>query len=304
MANEVSGVSENLVQTMPPAYFYSLWLKHLVFRNAANYDKAPYVPRTVAEIGPGSSIGLGLSAVLSGCQRYYGFDLVSHIDPTDNLALFDELVEMFRSRQRSTNSGGFPNYAAYLDKNRFPSAILTEERLAASLAPRRLEAIRALLRGEAADPEFGLSIKYVTPWTQAHHGLRGKVELIISHSTMEHVDDLSQAYGIFSELNPIGGWMSHQIDFRAHGFTEAWNGYLKIDDDEWRRLVATQPYGINRQPGSVHARLIRENGYEIVNLLCRLRKSHVKREELAARFKQLSEFDLRCMSMFVQAFKI
>ena len=176
--------------------------------------------------------------------------------------------------------------------------------MAASLAPARLDAIRAALAGEKSSAELGISIKYVTPWTRRYHGLRGKVDMIVSHSTMEHVDDLVEAYGIFAELNAPGGWISHQIDFRSHGFSKAWNGYLKFDDADWRKMIEEHPYAINRQPGSMHARLIRDNGYEIVNLLCRLRKSHVKREELAARFRTLSDFDLRCISMFVQAVKV
>jgi hypothetical protein len=135
------------------------------------------------------------------------------------------------------------------------------------MAPRRLDAIRGCLASGKADPEFGISIKYVAPWTSAYHGLRGKVDLVVSHSTMEHIDDLPEAYRIFRELNPPGGWISHQIDFRSHGFTKLWNGYLKLEVQEWQELSARQPYSINRQPGSVHTRLMRENGYEVVNML-------------------------------------
>ena len=50
-------------RTNSPRYCYSAWLKHLVMAHQNNLD--PY-PSTIAELGPGDSLGMGIAALLSG----------------------------------------------------------------------------------------------------------------------------------------------------------------------------------------------------------------------------------------------
>ena len=49
-------------------YCYSVWLRHLCLAQSA--DPRLGVPRVVAELGPGDSIGIGLAALLSGVEKY------------------------------------------------------------------------------------------------------------------------------------------------------------------------------------------------------------------------------------------
>ncbi|MBM4372890.1 MAG: hypothetical protein FJ098_14650, partial [Deltaproteobacteria bacterium] len=49
-------------------YCYSVWLRHLVL--AKDRGLLDQVPATVAELGPGDSIGIGLAALLSGATAY------------------------------------------------------------------------------------------------------------------------------------------------------------------------------------------------------------------------------------------
>jgi len=63
-------------------YCYSVWLRHLVM--AKKNDLNPY-PKIVAELGPGDSIGIGLAALISGCEKYYGFDVVEYANIERNL---------------------------------------------------------------------------------------------------------------------------------------------------------------------------------------------------------------------------
>ena len=44
--------------------------------------------KTVLEFGPGSSFGVGTAALLSGCKRYYGFDLIDHTDVESETSWF------------------------------------------------------------------------------------------------------------------------------------------------------------------------------------------------------------------------
>lgn len=299
--NSVSGVPANLVKTHDPKVYYSVWMKHLCFLNASGLVG---VPKCVAEIGPGSTLGVGLSALLSGAQEYYAFDLVAHTTIEENILLLDQLVELFRNKTGVSNSGGFPNYRGLVDATLFPSHILNEQDLSEALSPTRIASIRRALSEGWSGPQHDIRIQYVAPWEDRYQPLIGKVDLIVSHSVMEHVADIERAYSIYGELLRPGSWMSHQIDFKSHGFSKQWNGYWQVGDDEWARTIATQPYAINRQPSSRHLELLRSNGFAIVTQLSRLRPSPTARKQLAPAFRELSDYDLKCDGVFVQSIKI
>jgi len=61
-------------------YCYSVWLRHLVMakRNGLN----PY-PRIVAELGPGDSLGIGLAALISGCDKYFALTSLNTQTPKE-----------------------------------------------------------------------------------------------------------------------------------------------------------------------------------------------------------------------------
>ncbi len=55
--------------------------------------------------------------------------------------------------------------------------------------------------------------------------------------------------------------MSHQIDFKSAWAFHAWNGYRTCSDRLWEITLGRRPFMINRQPASVHLRLIQEAGF-------------------------------------------
>ena len=74
---------------------YAIFMRYL---RAVRDAGLSFDGKTVLEFGPGSSFGVGTAALLSGCKRYYGFDLMDHTDVERNLAVFDEMVELFQKR--------------------------------------------------------------------------------------------------------------------------------------------------------------------------------------------------------------
>src|SRR5262245_22309033 len=75
-------------------YCYSVWLRHLVTAAECGLNSDP---KTVAELGPGDSLGVGLAALLSGAERYYALDVVEHANAAHNIVVLDALVELFRA---------------------------------------------------------------------------------------------------------------------------------------------------------------------------------------------------------------
>ena len=56
-------------------YCYSTWLRHLILLH--KYKKN--IPAAVAELGPGDSVGTGIAALLSGCEKYIALDILLNI---------------------------------------------------------------------------------------------------------------------------------------------------------------------------------------------------------------------------------
>lgn len=280
------------------AYSYGVWMKHLTLLWANGVRR---LPDTVAELGPGDSLGIGLSAVLCGANTCYSLDIQEYANTAVNLRIFDELVELFRSR-RGRPTAGWPSFDEHLDARLFPSHILTDAVLEASLAKPRLEQIRNAI----ADPEGrcgGITIRYVVPWSDPSVVMRESIDLVLSQSVLEHVVDLEATYQALQVWLRPGGCMSHQIDFDAHGLADKWNGYRTYSENLWRTVMGKRIYLINREPCSTHVRLLEKNGFRVTRCLKRVRTDGIERAQLSPRWKDISDEDLTCISTFLVAVK-
>lgn len=284
--------------TNSAVYCYGVWLKHLtlLWENGMRS-----IPITIAELGPGDSLGTGLAAMLSGANNYLALDVVKYSDITLNLKIFDELVSSFKTRTgRPTKN--WPDYDNYLDDNLFPSHILTDEVLDASLTEERILLIRkALMIPESKNT--GITIKYMVPWSDDNIIEKESIDLIISQAVLEHVMDLDSTYrALHSWLRP-GGYMSHQIDFTSHGLSDKWNGHWASSEKLWNVMLGRRPYFINRQPCSAHVGLTKKHGFKLICHLKRHRTDGVQRSQLSSYWKEISDDDLTCSATFIQAQK-
>ena len=277
-------------------YAYEVWMKHLTLA-WANGQRT--IPDTLAELGPGDSLGIGLAAMLCGVRRYYALDVQQYANTAANLRVFDELAELFRSRAPRP-SAGWPNFDQYLDGRLFPSHILTDELLAASLAESRIQRIRAAI-ANLGQPQDGMSISYIVPWSDINVVIPGSVDLALSHAVLEHVVDLDSTYRALALWLRPGGLMSHQIDFDSHGLASKWNGYRAYSETFWRMLLGKRLYMINREPPSTHIRLIQTNGFQLTCVMHSMRTDGIARSQLAPRWRNLTDEDLNCRSTFIQA---
>jgi hypothetical protein len=284
-------------QTASARYCYDLWIRHLAQLSAHGYRE---IPRTVAELGPGATLGVGLCALLSGADTYYGLDVVAHSNVALNQQILEKLIPMFRKRTPNSLTG-WPDSSAHLDDSGFPGRLLTEEVLERSLHPERLDDIRAALA--LPSPSNPITIEYKAPWNSPRVIDEGAVDLIVSSSVLEHVVDLPPTYqALYRWLKP-GGWMAHQIDLKAHGITQRWNGFRTCSEAVWKVAVGRRPYMINRSPASVHLQLMQDTGFKLIEQMKMFRNDGIRREELAPRWADISDEDLNCSALYVIATK-
>ena len=92
------------------------------------------MPRIIAELGPGSSLGTGLAALLAGADNHIALDREVHRNNERNLEIFGRFVVMFNQHARLV-SGLFPPTVS-LD---FPSELVST--LARNLAQAHLAEI-------------------------------------------------------------------------------------------------------------------------------------------------------------------
>lgn len=231
-------------------YCYSLFLRHYSYA-------APYfehgIPKIVAELGPGSSLGMGLCALLFGAETYHFLDVVDHTDTARNLRVFDELAEMIAERRPvPRHESIFPEPARW----DFPSSLVMPGK-------EKLDAIRDDL--ENRRNKF---IRPAVPWTGVE--VREKsVGWLWSHAVMEHIDPIERAWKSCAAWLAPSGVMTHAIDYRSHGLTKHWNGHWAISDLSLRILRGQRPYLINGLPHSAQMALVKSSGLEIAEALVR-----------------------------------
>lgn len=278
-------------------YYYSVYLRHLVI---AHNKKLPTAPKIVAEIGPGSKLGIGFAALISGAESYYAFDVVKHVDDTENIEIFDELVNLFRIREDIPGDEEFPEVKPKLDSYLFPERIFSNDHLIKSLNEERLNDIRqSVINMNVSDSK----IKYIVPWNDPSFIDEGSVDLIISQAVLEHVDDLKDTYkSIHTWLNK-GGVMSSQIDFKCHGTSSVWNGHWTFSDIVWGLLRGKQVYLLNREPYSYHIKLLKDLGFTLYESQVSTSPSILAKEELATKFKSLNDKDLSTSGALIQCVK-
>jgi SAM-dependent methyltransferase len=283
------------------AYCYSVFLRHLVL---AGKSRLTVHPRTMAELGPGDSLGISLCGLLTGVERCVALDVVRFANVERNLAIFDELVEMFERRRDIPGADVLPSVRPQLERYEFPGDILDDAVLKAARRPERLERIRRELKDPDRPGDDGKRIlRYAVPWNDPRVIEKNSVDMIVSQAVLEHVSDLPQVYrALWDWLRP-GGYMSHCIDYRCHGRANVWNGHWAYGDLTWRIIVGRRKFLLNRLPHSAHMRNMKELGFRIVSEVCQKNSTGLQRGELAARFQDVTDEDLLTDVAFVQAEK-
>ncbi len=294
------GVPRNLAWrhtggTVSARYCYTVWLRHLIKVHAVGGR----LPVSIAEIGPGDSIGIGLAALLSGVERYQAFDIVRYSNLQASTPIFDELVNLFRARSPIPDESEFPEVKPGLADYKFPSNILTDDIINSALSEKRLNRLRNALNS-GGDRTL---LWYEVPWSNLDIVKAGSVDLIFSQAVMEHIDDIDGAYAAMNDWLSPHGYISHQIDFRSHDLLPRWDGVRALRSWQWRLLRGKRPYLINRVSCQGHLDALIRNGFHVVDLIRFERDPEVTRNQLAPEFRDLDERERRTAGAYIIASK-
>lgn len=286
------------VGTSSARYCYSVWLRHLVIAYKNGFLEHPKV---VAELGPGDSLGIGLSALISGADAYYGLDVIEFANKESNMEIFDDLVELFLNKSPIPDDKEFPRLKPFLDSYEFPNYIFGDNYFKTILSKDRLDKIRDLIKPVSNCVSDEFSIKYIVPWDDEKVILKNSVDMIISQAVLEHVNDLDESYIAMHKWLKPGGFMSHEIDFKCHRISTNWDCHWTYSDFIWKLIMGKRKYFLNRHPYSVHINSLENSGFKIICDIKNNTKSSIKRKNLAKRFIGISDDDLTTSEVFIQA---
>ena len=276
-------------------YSYSVWFRHMTVLYAFGLRQ---YPRAIAELGPGPSLGVGLTALISGTENYYALDVSGGVDTDKEVAVFDSIVEMVKTRQPIPAFKEFPRLQPQLERYDFPDFLFEPGRLEAMLDRSRLLTLRKAL----VNPDSESIIRYVAPWEQSTVS-NSSLDLVLSQAVMERVDDLPLVYGTIASWLRPGGYTSHSIDFAEPRTSLHWNGNWAHPDWLWALMRGRRSSWGSRLPHSTHAKVIQAEGLQLVADDVVNDDSGLPRQRLARRYRDLCDADLAIRAAFLVAVK-
>jgi hypothetical protein len=296
-AYSVLGQKRMMPAGVTAEYCYRVALKHLLLADEITGNG---VPDVVAELGPGDTIGVGIASLLSGASRYIGIDVRRFLDADASRAIARELVALFRGRHPFPTVG-CSEFRHLLDERSYPSALL-DKRQAESLSEVRVNAILSELE-KALAGQPSTMIAYCAPLSDPSVVDDESVDLLVSHSVLEHVVDLRQTLGnIFGWLRP-GALTSHQFDLTSHEIVSGWDEHRFFSDRAWKLVVGKRPFMINRIPYSAIIAMFKECGFRVLHADRLQMPATLPRSNLAESWRTASDDDLSTYGGYVMAQK-
>jgi len=280
--------------TFSSRYCYAVWFRHLIsIFTKTNKNKFD----TIAEVGPGDSIGVGLLALLLGANKYYAFDVVKFANVKKNLEIFYELIDLLKKREHIPDQNEFPRVNPFLNNYEFPYYIYTDEFIEMCLSKERIQKIEySIINQNKDDSQI---FYYNDEDIYKNKVKKNSIDLIFSQATMEHIDDIANQYKLMEYLLNSGGLISHSIDFRSHGYASSWDKHWEYSDLYWKLLRGKRPYLINRLPLSKHLELIEMNNFNIIDNQIIEEESNIKNWSLNKNFIDFKDYDFTASVSYI-----
>ncbi len=274
---------------------YNLFMRHA---NGLAPHLRGVMPQTMVEIGPGSSLGVGFTALLCGVAKYFALDLQEHRSTDHDREVLKSICDLIQKESdfSEVNDSGdilFPAPPSREIWKIFENHVM-ESRL--------LDMTQKI--DEDLASRSGQYIKYIAPWTDKAVLAPDSVDWIMTHSVLEHVDDLDETYRAMSRWLKSGGYTTHLIDFSSHLLTKNWNGHWSIDPTTWTLLRGRRPYLINRFWRSHHIAAMQRCGFEVLSESTYRREDGLSRNALRHPYSTMPVGDEFIAMSFIVARKV
>jgi hypothetical protein len=283
-------------------YCYAVWMRHLRMIADAGVDP---VRETIVELGPGDSIGTGFAALLTTAQRYVALDVVPHAASIVHVALLNQIKEMIARRDAIPDATAFRYLFPHLRDYAFPADILPPERIDPLLAANRIHDLEAAIHHMADGGSVAL--RYVCPWSPTSVQA-GTADLVFSQAVLQEIDNrgrnspLRRTFQAMASWLKPGGVMSHQIDLGMYG-AEPWDRQWTYNDATWSLIRGRRATYINREPLSTYETLCRDFGFEVVLLDVVHAEPATPTDQLAPRFRSLTQRDRTARAVHLVAIR-
>ncbi len=279
--------------TCDARYCYSVWMRHLIHY----YEVTRQIPHSIAEFGPGDTIGVGVAALLCGVNKYYALDFVRYGGMRKIDIVFKQLLDMMRNKSDIPDDTEFPGLYPKLRSYTFPDWILTDAILRQCLNEDRIETIRDAVM-HVKKKQRSEIICYLAPWwTEDITGI--KVDMVFSQAVFEHIDDYVNAHRIVAKIARPGAVVSHQIDFSCHCCAEKWNGHWSYGRIMWKMVYGTRPYFLNRVPCSLHIREMQRAGIQIIRVIRIKGRDGIGQESVCREWRKINKRDLQTRGAYI-----
>lgn len=223
-------------------YCFKTWEEH---SNSLYKNGVKFPIESLAEFGPGDSLGIGLAALLLGAKKYIALDIIRHASVEKNELVLIGLVKILRDKL-SSSSETLPFFNKEVIQN--------------NLLKDNLRKIRGAISDSSGESDM---INYIVPWDKKNIQ-PNKLDFIISHAVMEHVLDLESVFlTMYKWLKP-GGYCSHVIDYKAHELSDTWFKHWEFSETTWKILMHGRMDPINRMPHSFYKNLLERLGFIII----------------------------------------
>jgi len=284
-------------------YCYSVLLRHLIHAHQNGYNK---IPTNFVELGPGDSLGIGISALISGAEKYFALDVFKYSNVDTNLKIFDDLVKLFKDRSPIPDNTEFPLLKPDIDKFDFPHYIFTDNYIDEKLDEERLMKIKnsiAFIDSNSFENEEQM-IYYLVPWEDKSIIKPHSIDMVLSQAVLQHVDDLPFLFNKMAYWLKPGGIASHQIDFKSLNSANTWDGHWGYTDIEWKIIKSGSHYSTNRVPHSIYINYLIKNNFKILCDIRLISESNIHQTKIASKFKDYPSEDLTIRDAFIQAVKV
>jgi hypothetical protein len=170
-------------------FCYNFWLSILKYAKEngirPEFDK-------IGEIGTGGSLGIGICALLSGCEKYFAMEIGQNFNKDLNLKILDDLVLLFKNKVRLSDS--FNNINLKINDYDYPENLIDPE----FLNEKTISEIKNDILNNFKDSH---RIIILNEW-QAQPSM--ELDFVFSRAVMEHVSSPGDVYaGITTILKII-----------------------------------------------------------------------------------------------------